>query len=605
MDCLKSVQNYLSKMVSEVNGMKVLLLDQDTTPIISVAVTQTTLLAKEVYLIDRIDNRSRDKMKHLKCICFCRPTPESIQAIVEELRQPNYGEYYLYFSNTLKKSQIERLAEVDEFECVREVQEYFSDFLAINPELFSLNLNSSKNSIFIENSSTWDNKSYDRCSEGIIAILLALKRKPLIRYERNSIIGRKLATEVNYQIQQELPLFEFRKMDTPPILLILDRRNDPVTPLLNQWTYQAMVHELLGINNSRVDLSNVPGIRPEMKEVVLSIDHDQFYKKNMFLNFGELGSNIKEYLDEYQLKHKSSMNIESIDDMKKFMEDYPEFRKLSGNVTKHVALVGELSRIIEKEMLLEVSELEQSLACSESHTQDLKTLKNLLERSSLSDDHKIRLTLLYALHYEKSTNNFTNGLVDLLTRNRVDPNKILMINEILKYANSENRQEDLFANEDVLSRTKNVFKGLKGVENVYTQHVPQLIKILESLVKGKLKDSTYPFVEGNSKDRPQDVIVFMIGGATYAEAREVEKFNRMYQGVRVVLGGTFIHNSKRYVENITIHLRNIAFSFLSEVHDAVNKWSAPKEENNNNNEFNSKLQRDNNRPVRSNKLENF
>lgn len=90
------------------------------------------------------------------------------------------------------------------------------------------------------------------------------------------------------------------------------------------------------------------------------------------MNFGDLGSNIKDYLDDYQRKHKSSQHIESIEDMKKFMEDYPEFRKLSGNVTKHVALVGELSRLVEREKLLEISELEQNLACSDSHTQDLK-----------------------------------------------------------------------------------------------------------------------------------------------------------------------------------------------------------------------------------------
>ena len=34
-------------------------------------------------------------------------------------------------------------------------------------------------------------------------------------------------------------------------MLIVDRRDDPVTPLLAQWTYQAMVHELLGISNNR------------------------------------------------------------------------------------------------------------------------------------------------------------------------------------------------------------------------------------------------------------------------------------------------------------------------------------------------------------------
>ena len=39
------------------------------------------------------------------------------------------------------------------------------------------------------------------------------------------------------------------------------RKDDPVTPLLLQWTYQAQVHELIGIDTNRVDLSHVPGVR--------------------------------------------------------------------------------------------------------------------------------------------------------------------------------------------------------------------------------------------------------------------------------------------------------------------------------------------------------
>lgn len=50
--------------------------------------------------------------------------------------------------------------------------------------------------------------------------------------------------------------------------------------------------------------------------------------------------------------------------MKRFIEEYPEFRKLGGNVSKHVALVGELSRLIDKRRLLEVGEVEQGLATS-------------------------------------------------------------------------------------------------------------------------------------------------------------------------------------------------------------------------------------------------
>lgn len=171
---------------------------------------------------------------------------------------------------------------------------------------------------------------------------------------------------------QEDQLFDFRKTDTPPILLVLDRRDDPVTPLLTQWTYQAMVHELLGIKNGRVDLSDVPDIRPELKEIVLQQDQDPFFKKNMYLNFGDLGQNAKEYVEQYASKRQGGGNLESIADMKRFIEEYPEFRKLSSNVTKHITLVGELSRRVGEDSLLDVSELEQSIACNDNHSNDLK-----------------------------------------------------------------------------------------------------------------------------------------------------------------------------------------------------------------------------------------
>jgi vacuolar protein sorting-associated protein 45 len=92
----------------------------------------------------------------------------------------------------------------------------------------------------------------------------------------------------------------------------------------------------------------------------------------MYLNFGDLGASIKTHVDTYQQKTKSNMKIESIAEMKRFVEEYPEFRKLAGNVSKHVALVGEMSRVVEKCELLGVSEVEQNLACVEQHAQELK-----------------------------------------------------------------------------------------------------------------------------------------------------------------------------------------------------------------------------------------
>ncbi len=89
------------------------------------------------------------------------------------------------------------LAECDSHEVVREVQEYFADYIAINSDLFSLNVTSPAYSLFVESSKTWDAKALARVTEGITALLLSMKKKPLIRFENNSAMARKLAAEVS------------------------------------------------------------------------------------------------------------------------------------------------------------------------------------------------------------------------------------------------------------------------------------------------------------------------------------------------------------------------------------------------------------------------
>ena len=44
------------------------------------------------------------------------------------------------FSNVVSKSDVKLLAEADEQEVVREVQELYADYQALSPHLFSLNM---------------------------------------------------------------------------------------------------------------------------------------------------------------------------------------------------------------------------------------------------------------------------------------------------------------------------------------------------------------------------------------------------------------------------------------------------------------------------------
>lgn len=45
---------------------------------------------------------------------------------------------------------------------------------------------------------------------------------------------------------------------------------------------------------------------------------------------------------------------------------------MSGTVSKHVAVISELSTLVTKRNLLEVSEMEQELACQDQHSAQLQ-----------------------------------------------------------------------------------------------------------------------------------------------------------------------------------------------------------------------------------------
>lgn len=106
---------------------------------------------------------------------------------------------------------------------------------------------------------------------------------------------------------------------------------------------------------------------------------------------------------------------------------------------------------------------------------------------------------------------------------------------MLNFAGADQRQDDLFMNENFFSRGKSAMKGLKGVENVYTQHTPHIAQTVELLLKGRLRDSSYPYLDPAQQPanpaavaRPQEVILFMIGGTTYEEARTVALLNQQF-----------------------------------------------------------------------------
>jgi hypothetical protein len=159
---------------------------------------------------------------------------------------------------------------------------------------------------------------------------------------------------------------------------------------------------------------------------------------------------------------------------------------------------------------------------------------------------------------------------------------------ILNIAGADHRQDDLYSTESLLALGRSALKGLKvgytatidvtyltfpclgSGKRVYATHTAPVRNSGEPFQrKIKREHSCIPRFGGTERRlatarlvnlataslinvafRPQDVIIFIIGGATYEEARTVALLNQepasgSTGGARLLLGGTCVHNSMR------------------------------------------------------------
>lgn len=575
MDARASAADYIARIVRSAPGVKALLLDNETARIVGVVSSQSDLFRRDVFLTERLGTKHEGSLSHMTALVFVRPTAENVRALRLELSQPTFGSYHLTFSNLTRPSYLEEIADADEFHLVTQVQEQFADFYALESHFLSFNVSPCLDAV-LGSAVSIANPNFERTVDGIIAALLALKRKPTIRYQGSSSLCRNLAERVAVRMDQEAAIFGFRPQEPPTLLLLLDRCEDPVTPLLNQWTYEAMVHELLGIQNNRVSLDKAPSVPEDLKDVVLDAGTDDFFRRNRYENFGELGINLKGLVDSFHDQSQNHSNLSSIEDMMRFVGSYPEFRKTMSNVSKHVALSSELSRLVEKNDLLKVSQLEQDMACREAEGEHRKEVNDMLANPKVTASDKLRLVMLYSLRYEESSSirKVMGDMIQGLHRAGVGSDGVHLISSLKEYAGSRKRSGDVFSNRSFFAMASNtVRRGIGGVENVYTQHEPLLAYTLDDLLRGRLKCSSFPCasgiddsggdsllggsvgndgnilglngVQGNGRPSfgpngegtangssralliraPREVIVFMAGGATYEESKCVSGVN--------------------------------------------------------------------------------
>ena len=102
-----------------------------------------------------------------------------------------------------------------------------------------------------------------------------------------------------------------------------------------------MVHELIGIRNNTVDMTGRTSDADAASVLSLGSASDDFYRHNMYANFGEIGQTIQSLVKEFQQTVRGHQQIESIGDIKVRFAWYPSSSLPAGYI--FVSWLGRLN----------------------------------------------------------------------------------------------------------------------------------------------------------------------------------------------------------------------------------------------------------------------
>lgn len=104
----------------------------------------------------------------------------------------------------------------------------------------------------------------------------------------------------------------------------------------------------------------------------------------------------------------------------------------------------------------------------------------------------------------------------------------------------------------MLAKSKKIFGSIfTEIQNVYMQHKPYVSRIVDSALKGRISGVDFPSTsrDASTAFKPSNVIVFIIGGATFEEAADLSTAHNQEKDC-VILGGTTVQNSKSFIADI-------------------------------------------------------
>lgn len=388
------------------------------------------------------------------------------------------------------------------------------------------------------------------------------------------------------------------------ILLIVDRSFDPLSPLMHEFTYQAMVNDLLPVRDGIISIVAEANSGVKLEKKVILNESDEYWVGLRHQHIAAVIDSMKERMSDIitnnpgaALAKKSGADM-SITAMAAAVKALPEYRETMAKLSQHVSITQKCMDVFTTNGLLEIHALEEKMSTGEDDDGKqvkpndlLKLLIDTLIMPDVSQQIKIRLLSIFFLtRGTTATAEERRRLIQ--AANLSGPEQQILLNferglgaTLLSTANSRGGSG---ASGQSGGGILSMFKGNKSQaksdsstpEGQYTEsrHKCRLKGILESLMGSEgaeaLSNDLFasigpagnaaPVAKSARKYAPHTkfaknanrsmyqssrYIVFIAGGVSYSELKTAHELMNS-SGKEVIIGGTHLINPNIYLRDV-------------------------------------------------------
>ncbi|XP_039128794.1 SNARE-interacting protein KEULE-like isoform X1 [Dioscorea cayenensis subsp. rotundata] len=497
---------------------KVLIMDKFTVKVMSYSCKMADITDEGVSLVEDLYKR-RQPLPSMDAIYFIQPTKENVVMFLSDMsgRSPLYRKAFVFFSSPMPKELVAYIKkDTSVLPRIGALSEMNLEYFAIDSQGFITDHEMALEELFAENAE--NSQKYNIClntmATRIATAFASLREFPNVRYRAakssldpltlttlRDLVPTKLAAGVwNCLSKYKATIPDFPQKETCE-LLIVDRSIDQIAPIIHEWTYDAMCHDLLNMEGNKYvhEVPSRTGSAPEKKEVLLE-DHDPIWLELRHAHIADASERLHDKMTNFisknkaaQIHHASRGGGElSTRDLQKMVQALPQYSEQIDKLSLHVEIAGKLNRIIREMDLREIGQLEQDLVFGDAGAKEV--INFFRTKQDISPENRLRLLMIYASIFpEKFEGDIGEKLMQLARLSQDDMHAV----KNMKYLGGS----------DIKKPSGGVFslkfdshkkhaarkeRASDGETWQLSRFYPMIEELIEKLTKGELPPDEYP-----------------------------------------------------------------------------------------------------------------